>query len=104
MKCGITRRISARRQEGDWFEARPKPRRREIPWPHTGTTHYHAQLVLPDQGCAIKWLVVCYVVWLESMKGMGLGTCASPWVWSFVIVWITTELKYRNTLQKHHIT
>ena len=29
----------------------------------------HAQLGLPDIGRAIKGLVVCYVVWLRSMKG-----------------------------------
>ncbi len=29
-----------------------------------------------DKGCAIKELVVCYVVWLGSMKEMGLRTCA----------------------------
>ncbi len=31
----------------------------EIPWSQTGTTHYHAQLRLPDKGRAIKGLVVC---------------------------------------------
>ena len=33
------------------------------------------KLGLPDKGCAIKGLVVCYVVWLGSMiYGMGLWT------------------------------
>ncbi len=27
--------------------------------PETGATQYHAQLGLPDKGCAIKELVVC---------------------------------------------
>ena len=32
-----------------------------MPWlQKTGTTHYHAQLGLPDKGRAIKGLVVCY--------------------------------------------
>ena len=44
------------------------------PWPKkTGATHYHAQLGLPDKGCAIKGLVVCYIVWLGSTKGVDLG-------------------------------
>ena len=30
-----------------------------MPWPQTGATHYHAQLVLSDKGSAIKGLVVC---------------------------------------------
>ncbi len=30
-----------------------------MPWTQTGTTHYHAQLGLPDKGHAIKGLVVC---------------------------------------------
>ena len=44
-----------------------------MPWPQTGTTHYHAH---PDKGGAIKGLVVCYVLWLGSMKGIGLRTSA----------------------------
>ena len=43
-------------------------------WPQKGATHYkNAQLGLPDKGGANKGLVVCYVVWLGSMKGMILG-------------------------------
>ena len=30
-----------------------------MPWPQTGSTHYHAQLGLPDKGRAIKGLVIC---------------------------------------------
>ncbi len=45
-------------------------------WPQTGVTHYNAQLVLLDKDLVIRGLVVCYVVWLGSMKGMGLRTCA----------------------------
>ncbi len=44
-----------------------------MPWPHTGRSQYHAQFWLPDNGRAIKGLVVCYVVWLESMKEWVLG-------------------------------
>ena len=38
--------------------------------PQTDTTYHHAQLGLPDKGCPIKGLVVSYVVWLGSMKGL----------------------------------
>ena len=34
----------------------------------------HAQVGLPDKGRAIKGLVVCYVIWLGSMKGICLRT------------------------------
>ncbi len=44
--------------------------------PNRDATHYHAQIELPDKGRAINWLVVCYLVCLVSMKGMGLRTCA----------------------------
>ena len=37
---------------------------REMPWPKTGATHYHARLGLLDKGWAVKGLVVCYVLWL----------------------------------------
>ena len=55
-----------------------------MPWPQTDATHYHAHLGLSDKGLAIKELVVCYVMWLGSIKGMDLRTsagCASliPW-------------------------
>ena len=46
-----------------------------MPWSQTGATHYPAQLGLPDKGRAIE--VVCYVVWLGSMKGIGLRTYLS---------------------------
>ena len=41
-----------------------------------------------DKVCAIKGLVVCYVMWFGSMKGMGLRTCtrcvdrSGPILWS----------------------
>ena len=38
----------------------------------TGATHNHAQLELPGKGNTIKGLVVCYAVWLVSMKGASL--------------------------------
>ena len=34
-----------------------------------GATHYHAQLEHPYKGHVITGSVVCYVVWLGSMKG-----------------------------------
>ncbi len=54
-----------------------------MPWLKTGThTHYNAKLRLPDKGRAIKGLVVCYVVWLGSIKwvfgaaqGVSLVSC-----------------------------
>ena len=36
---------------------------------NTGVTHYHALLGLPDKGRSIKGVVICYAVWLGSMKG-----------------------------------
>ncbi len=41
-----------------------------MPWPQTGAAHNHAELVLPYKDCAIKGIVVCYVEWLGSLKGM----------------------------------
>ena len=46
-----------------------------MPCPQTGATQYYTQSGLTDKGCAIKGLVVCFVVWLGSMSyGMGLWT------------------------------
>ena len=36
-------------------------------------------LGLPDRGRAIKGLVVCYVMWLGSIKGIGLRFSADAW-------------------------
>ncbi len=44
-------------------------------WHQTGVTHYRAQLGPLYKRRAIKGLVVCYVVWLGYMKGIGLRTC-----------------------------
>ncbi len=45
-------------------------------WPKlTGATNYFAHLELPDIGCGIKGLVVCYAMRLGSLKNMGLKTC-----------------------------
>ena len=46
-----------------------------MPWPKTGETHYHAQLVLPDKDRAIKGLVVCND-W-DLLNGLALG-CSQP--------------------------
>ncbi len=51
-----------------------------MPWPQTGTTHYHAQLGLPDKGRAIKGLVVCNGWDLEPwdlLNGLALD-CYQP--------------------------
>ena len=45
-----------------------------MPWPQTGATRHHAQLGIPDKGFTIKGFVVCYELWLGSLKGMGLRT------------------------------
>ena len=66
-----------------------------MPWPQTGATHYHPQLGLPDKGCAIKELVVCYVVCLASIKDVGLAQSAC--VYSLFKVRMAVELKYHNT-------
>ena len=51
-----------------------------IPWLQTGVTHCHAQLGLPDKGCAIKGLVVCNY-WdlepLDLLHSLALG-CYQP--------------------------
>ena len=39
-----------------------------MPWLQT---LYYAQLRLPDKGRVIKGLVIVYVDWLRSMKGIG---------------------------------
>ena len=47
-----------------------------MPWPQTGTTHYHAQLGLPEKYRAIKGLTVC-ISWdlepLNLINGLALG-------------------------------
>ncbi len=45
-------------------------------WPQTGPTQYHAQLGLPDKGCAIKRWVVCNnwdLKTLDLLNGLALG-------------------------------
>ncbi len=54
-------------------------------WPQTGAPHYHLRLGLPDKGSKIEDLVVCYVVWLGSMRrGWVLGQVhrSGPLLWS----------------------
>ena len=48
-----------------------------MPLPQSGATHYDVQLGPHNKGRSIKGLVVCYVVWLGSMKGMDLRTYTS---------------------------
>ncbi len=84
MKRGLTRSASAQRRLGDWFYFGPNRviakdvksctycyyvrcakfiiRVEEIPCSQICATHCHAQLGLPDNVHAIKWLIVCYVV------------------------------------------
>ena len=38
-----------------------------MPLPQTGETQYHAQLGLPDKGCALNGLEVCNDVNLEPL-------------------------------------
>ncbi len=61
-----------------------------MPWPKPGATQYHAQLRLPDKGCAIKGLVVCNN-WdlepLDILNGLALGCYqSSPEVLIIVFV------------------
>ena len=44
-----------------------------MPQPQKGPIHYHTQLGFQDICRAVNGLVVCYVVCLRSMKGMGLN-------------------------------
>ncbi len=46
-----------------------------MPWIQTGATHYYSYLGLSDKSRAIKELVASYVVWLGSLKELGLKTC-----------------------------
>ncbi len=53
---------------------------REVLFPKIRTTHFHAQLGVPDKGCTIKVLVVCNVWYLEPLgllNGLALG-CYQP--------------------------
>ena len=68
-----------------------------MPWPKIGAMHYHAYLGLQDKGRAIIGLIVCYVDWLEYLKGWLLGLAQGTWFWSLVVVRMAIELKYRNT-------
>ncbi len=51
-----------------------------MPYPKTGATKYHVQLVPPDKGRAIKGLFVCNF-WdlkpLDPLNGLALG-CYQP--------------------------
>ncbi len=87
---GITHSASARRRKGSMISSNRNKARDiksctyscyvrcsplivwvgRIPCSQTGATHYHAQLGLQDKVCAIKGLVVCYVVRLGSIKWM----------------------------------
>ncbi len=72
--------------------------RRGMPWPQIGATHYHEHVGDPDKGCAIKGLVIYYVVWLGSMNySMGLYTSTRCVFWSLVVARMVIEPKYRNT-------
>ena len=51
-----------------------------MPWPQTGTTHYHAQLGFLDKGRTIKGLVICNNWDLEPLDllyGLAIG-CYQP--------------------------
>ncbi len=53
----------------------------EMHWPKTGATHYHAQLGLLGKFHAVKWLVVCFLVWLGSLKGLCEVCKFGPLLW-----------------------
>ncbi len=46
-----------------------------MPWHQTGATQYHAQFGLPDNGRAIKWLVVRNCCDLEPLDLLNCLTC-----------------------------
>ena len=63
-----------------------------------GATHYHAHLGLLVKDHDVKGLVVCYLVWLGSrFMGWVFGPAQGARVWSFVVVRMAIELKYRST-------
>ena len=45
----------------------------EMPWPQTGATQYRL-VRTSKKGRLIKGLVICYVVWLRSIKIEGYGS------------------------------
>ena len=61
-----------------------------MPWPQTGSTHYHAQLGLPDKGSTIKELVVCNN-WdqelLDLINGLALS-CYQPFPEVLIVYYI----------------
>ena len=63
------------------------------------------QLVrIPRQRSCNQRVVVCYVVWLGPIKGMGLWTSTRCVGLALVVVGMALELKYRNTPWKQNIT
>ncbi len=59
-----------------------------MPWPQTGATKYHPQLRLPDNGRAIKGMVVCNnwdLDTLDLLNGLALG-CYQSYQQTFVIM------------------
>ena len=87
---GITYSASARRREGDVFDALllkdvkscttaamlDSPHlymSRGMPWPQTSTTHYYTQLGLSDKCRAIKGFDVYNLEPLDLLNGLALG-------------------------------
>ena len=90
-----------------------------MPWPKTGATQYHAQLGIPDEGRAIKRLVVCNSWDLDPwdlINGLALG-CYQPspevlivflflWLLStlLIIIYFIYEFRYVGKKIKNHCT
>ncbi len=56
---------------------------KEMPWPKTGATQYHAQLGLPDNGRAIKGLIICHS-WDIIIEPWDLAKRSGPRLFSTV--------------------
>ncbi len=72
----------------------------------TSTTHYYAQLGILDNGCAIKGLVACYVVWLGSIiywKGLWTSAiCMDVDVGRMFIEDVLTPHRYNTIITLSH--
>ncbi len=67
-------------------------------WSQTGATHYHAELGLPDKGCAIKGWLSAILCGLDQRRGWVLGLAQGTWDWFIVVVVrMAIELMYHNT-------
>ena len=71
----------------------------EMSWPITGAIQCHAHLRLPDKGCAIEDLVVCWVLVnliprVFGRKRRDLASLSYPWLLDlrFREIWILVAI------------